>query len=128
MGQWFWSKHDTRSRAALLLVLCRQLVAIRRGRYFEGIDDTGQEPVVVGGYRQLDQPLHVMAILQRIERRLVNTIVLDQLPSVGHDVPLCGGKLGGISLGTDEIDGFLTHPGTACCPDLGRPYVLSLAL
>jgi hypothetical protein len=66
-----------KSGVAILLSLRRQPVAVRRGRHFERVDDTGQESVVVGGHRQLDQPLHVVSILERVERGLVNTVLLD---------------------------------------------------
>src|SRR5205823_4467001 len=92
----------TRSGVVVRLSLRRQLVAVRRGRHFEGVDDSGQEPIVVGGRRQLDQPLHVVSLLERIERGLIDTVLLDQLLGVSHDVPLCGRKLCGVSLRTDK--------------------------
>src|SRR5207245_896931 len=87
--------------------LHRQLVSVRRGRDLEGVDDPRQEREVVRGRRQLDQPLHTVAALERVEDPLVDAVRAHELPRVGHDIPLVRGKLARVALRPEEVDGLL---------------------
>src|SRR5881628_726246 len=108
--------------------LRRQLVAVRRRRDLERVDDTRQEREVVRGRRQLDQPLLVVSLPQRVENRLVDAVRAHELPGVGHDLALLCRQLGRVALRADEVDDLVAHPVAPGRGDLGRPYVRGLAL
>src|SRR5204863_7724751 len=75
-SRWCWS------------LLGRQFVAVGRGRYVEGVDDSGQHAEIPRRGGQLDQPLRPMPFLQPVEHRLVDPVVAHQLAGVGDDVAL----------------------------------------
>src|SRR5262245_50115219 len=106
-----------------LMWLHGQPVTVWGCRHLEGVHDTAEDPVIVRGCRQLDQPLHTVPVLEGIEGRLVDPIVPDKLLGVGHDLALFDGQSGRIFPGTDHVDSFLAHPGAAGRIHLGSPHV-----
>src|SRR6266508_6939 len=108
--------------------LHRQLVALGRRRHLERADDPAQEAVIVRDRRQLDQPLHAVTLGERVEGRLVDAVGAHQLLGVGHDLALLNGKLAGIGLLADQVDGLLTNTAATSCIDLSRPDVRTLPL
>src|SRR5262249_1121153 len=56
------------------LWLRRQLVAVWWRRHLEGVHDTAEDPVIVRGRRQLDQPLYTVPVLEGVEGRLVDPV------------------------------------------------------
>src|SRR5262249_21867842 len=84
--------------------LGRQLVAVGWRRDLERVHDPGQEREVVRGGRQLDHPLGIVPLRERVENTLIDTVRAHQLPCEDHDFPLLGGKLGRIAFRPDEVD------------------------
>src|SRR4029450_654001 len=99
------------------LRLCRQLVAVRRRRDLEGVDDARQQREVVRGRGQLDHPLLVVPLPEGVEGRLVDPVRPHELPRVVHDVPLLGRELAGVALRPQDIDDLVAQPVAA-----GRPH------
>src|SRR5712691_5235168 len=68
--------------------LHRQLVAVRRRRDLERVDDPRQEREVVRGRRQLDQSLHAVSLLDRVEDRLIDAVREHELALTSSRRPL----------------------------------------
>src|SRR5215470_7567449 len=92
------------SRKILARYSGRQLVAVWRRRYLEGVHNPAQDTEIVRGRRQLDQPLHTVPVLEGIKGCLVDTVVADQLLGVGHDLALFDGQSGWIFPSPDHVD------------------------
>src|SRR5262245_16168744 len=105
-----------------------QPVAVWWRRHLEGIDDTAEDTVIVRRRRQLDQPLYTVSVLEGIEGRLVDTVVVDKLLGVGNDLALFDGKSGWVFPRPDHVDSLFAYPGAASRIHLGSPHVRPLAL
>src|SRR5262247_759339 len=75
-----------------------QLVSVRRCGHLERVDDAREEREVVRGRRQLDHPLLVVPLLQRVERRLIDAVRAHELTYVRDDVALLVAKLARVTL------------------------------
>src|SRR6266436_8778161 len=100
----------TRSGVAILM-LARELVAVGGRRDLERVDDAAEDAVVAGARGQLEEPLRAVALEQRVEGRLLDLVLAEQLLGVGDDLALLGGELAGVALLPDHVDGFLPHAG-----------------
>src|SRR5215813_5947792 len=100
-----------------------QLVPVRWCWHLERVDYAREEREVVRGRRQLDHPLLVVPLLQRVERRLIDAVRAHELTYIRNDVALLVAELTRIALCAQHVDHALREPVAARGAHLRRPHV-----
>src|SRR5438093_7594989 len=106
----------------------RQLFGVGRRHHLERVQHAGHEAIVADDPGQLDDPGHAVAVLQRVEDRLVDPVLLQQLPHVRDDRSLLGREAAGVLPVAHHADRFLARSGLARQRHVRAPDVRAVLL